>query len=441
MPDIDAICFLGLKNFNRSLMEQWLHENKWLYLVSDHDPALPSEILQHPRVRYFEIETPLQMRQMAKEIAWGSVMQSLDIHAEEGWDELKDKIEECHHAAHLLLSEVADFGVKAFSNARVNWKSGSFRHWALLKDQFKNVPAVVCGAGPSLQDARPYLADIQSRALVLAAGTAAPILGDWGIEPHLALGLDKETPVESMRRQPFAELTMVMQSRFNPDCVSLLHGEKIIAPESGPLPWESWWLDETERPSFGWTVGNFATLIAIWMGCNPIIWTGMDFCYPDSQKYAGSSSVIEADHRITQRDFLLAARFSEEVALAHPHIRFLQTAKHGLPLKEPIETRPFAMARRLLKNEFDLSGRLHQALQSAPWMNLAMEMKEKDWNESLRRCSRDPSADLSGEIVYEHYLEPLWQIWRPIFTREAKGQNLDTHQALFFQKVLQDIDL
>ena len=441
MPRVDAICFLGLKNFDCSSALEKLQENKWLYLVSDADPALPSKLLQHPRVRYFEIETPWQMKQIAKEIAWGAVMQSLDIRNEEGWEELKDNIEECHHAAHLLLSEVADFGVKAFSNARINWKSGSFRHWSILKDRFRNVPAIVCGAGPSLQDARPYLANVQSRALVLAAGTAAPILGDWGIEPHLALGLDKETPVESMRRQPFAELTMIMQSRFNPDCVSLLHGEKVIAPESGPLPWERWWLSETESPSFGWTVGNFATLVAIWMGCNPIIWTGMDFCYPDGQKYASSSSAIEADHRITQRDFLLAARFSEEVAQAHPHIRFLQTSKHGLPLKEPIETRPFTMALRLLKNEFDLSGRLHQSLQSAAGMNLEMESKEKDWNESLRRCLSNPAADLSDEIVYEYYLEPLWQIWRPVFIREAQGQNIDWHRALFFQKVLQDIDL
>ena len=439
MQRVDAICFLGLKSFDSSSARRWLQDNQRLYLVDDHPPEVPTEILQHPRVRYFEIETPLLYSQIAKEIAWGAVMQSLDIRIENGWEDLKEKIEECHHAAHLLLSEVADFGVKAFTNARANWKSGSFRHWQLLMDRFKDVPAIVCGAGPSLQDAQPYLANIGPRALILAAGTAAPILGEWGVEPHLALSIDKETPVELARRQPFHELTTVMQSRFNPDCAAILQGEKIVAPESGPLPWERWWVDETLPFSFGWTVGNFATKIAIWMGCNPIIWAGMDFSYPANQKYAGSE--IETDQRMTQRDFLLAARYSEETALNHPHIRFIQTSNQGLPLKEPIETRPFAFAQQLLKNEFDLRGRLHQAIQCSNPMNLEMQSKENEWNESIRRCSGNLALDLTNEIVYQHYLEPLWQIWRPIFVREADGQSIDLHRSLFFQTVLQNIDL
>ena len=441
--DVDACCFLGLKKFDEMAAWKWLQENKWLFLVDEEPFSISPQLLNHSRVRFFNFETPLLLHKIAQEIAWGSVMLSMDVFAEDRWKELGDHLEECRHAAHLLLSEVADFGIQAFSNARKNWEKGSFRSWKGMQGRFNDIPAIVCGAGPSLKEARSILPQLSSHALILAAGTAGSILNDWGIAPHLVFAIDKEMSPEWIMQQSFPESPCILQSRLSPACNAYLHSEKIIAPESGPIPWESWWLEE-ERPSFGWTVGNFATQIAIWMGCNPIIWTGMDCCYPDNQKYAQPSAnkaSIEINHRMTQRDFFLSARFFEEIAQSNPNIEFINTSLQGFPFKPPIETRPFCSIPSILEKEFDLEGLLHHAIQMSPSICFDTS-KEAAWMASVERClNHCGNSDLSDEIVYEFYLKPLWQIWQPIFARATSGQDIEIHRMLFFQKVLQEMKL
>jgi len=448
-PDqADAVCVLGLEDLDCSASLKWLNIPRDLYLVGDFsDAGIPPEVLNHPRARCFLIETPLQHEWMIKEIAWHAVMQSMHIQCQPGWEEFRRRLEECHLAAHLLISETSDFGQEAFFNARRNWlQNGPFRGWTVLKGRFKDVPAIVCGAGPNLKEASAYLESLSSRALLLSAGTASSILGEWGIAPHLSFFIDKQTPFDLIVQQPFLEIPSCLQSRLDPKCVRWLHGEKILAPESGPLPWEQWLLGENSSPSFGWTVGNFATQAAIWMGCNPIIWAGMDLCYQEDRKYAGRSTqnealLIECDGRMTQRDWLLAARFSEELSCNHPEIRFINTAMQGLPLRPPIETMPLSSVNQTLTREYDLTGRLYQSLQGGNLL-AGVDQKITEWDASWERCAAicsDLSVQieaLAQEAVYEYYLEPLWRIWRPLFNREARGQNLDWHRLLFFQQVL-----
>jgi hypothetical protein len=266
----------------------------------------------------------------------------------------------------------------------------------------------------------------------------------------MAFLLDKQTPPASVIEQPFAETACCIQSRLHPECVRNMHGEKLLAPESGPLPWERWWWDDSHRPSFGWTAGNFATQIAVWMGCNPIIWVGMDLCYREGQKYSDRQNsaevpLIEYGQRMTQRDWLMAARWSEELSRGHPHIRFVNTSMEGLPLSQPISTIPLADIAASLNREFDLQGRLHRILQQEGKLSLMTEQKETEWQASWERCrslcSRtDGDVDhlLSEEAVFEYYLEPLWHIWRPLFIREARGDNIEWHRILFFHQVLQN---
>lgn len=444
----DFFCVLGLDVLKKADALRWLTEKRTLFLV-DRKPHHAMALFKHPRVRFYCIETPLQEPLIAEDIAWRAVMQNLAIHAEKGWENFQRRLVEDHHGAHLLLSEVSDFGKTALSNARMNWKQKDFRLFAGLKNQFQNIPAIICGAGPSLEKSIPYVAAAHQRALIFSAGTATSILQEQKIASHMAFMLDKETPPSCTALMPFAETVCCFQSRLNPKSVHWMHGEKILSPETGPLPWESWWTNVSEFPSFGWTAANFATETAIWMGCQPIIWVGMDLCYGKNQKYAHRKEVIDKTplikigRKMTQRDWLLSARWSEELSRSHPNIRFINTATQGLPLEAPIETMLPSKIKNLTCREFDIEGRLHQIIQKAPCFKMS-EQKEFEWQASVSRCLKIcsdfqiHSQKLDSEIVYQIYLEPLWRIWRPIFEREAAGQNLDWHRLLFFQQVLQD---
>jgi hypothetical protein len=363
----------------------------------------------------------------------------------EEWTLILQRIEEERMA---VLSEVSDWGLEAFQNARLNWeKEGPFRHFSALKNSCPGMPGVVSGAGPSLEEAMPFLSTLESKALILAAGTALPLLGSAKIKPHLFFAFDKGAPSKSILEQPFRDIPCCFQSRLSPQCLSLFQGEKILAPESGPLPWEDWWFPSDEKVPFGWTVGNFALQGAIWMGCNPIILTGMDLCYRQGKKYAMGKKGGEAEEVPliseknsqgkpvwTQRDFLLSAAFCRKLSEENPHIRFINTSSNGLSLGPLIETVPWASLS--WEKEWDLRGHLHAVLEKGERVHSLSE-KEIEWRRSRERCVKGEL--LAGEPVYEYYLAPLWRIYERVFVQEIGEQDLDLHRQLFFQRVLEKL--
>jgi len=54
-----------------------------------------------------------------------------------------------------------------------------------LKDAFKDLPTIICGAGPSLNKNGARLNKLRDRALIFAGGRALSVLNDLGVEPPL----------------------------------------------------------------------------------------------------------------------------------------------------------------------------------------------------------------------------------------------------------------
>lgn len=423
------ICFLG--------MPQALPDEGRVTLVVDSEVSVPSF------VKKIFLETPLLRASVAKEIAWGAVLQKLSCHAAPGWEEMKRQIEECHCAAHLILSEVSDFGVEAFTAARANWRlHPPFRDFWALRGSFPKIPALICGAGASLREAAPFLKQAEEDALIFAAGSAFTQLAHFEVSPHAVCALDKRMVPPSA----FSDVPLFMQSRLNPEVVSLFRGEKILVPESGPLPWERWWLDrEDQNLPFGWTAGNFALQIAVFLGCDPIVMVGMDFCYRDGKKYAHDQMEQECSDLIqvrngegksvwTQRDWVMAAHFCNEVASQNRDRTIINTSVGGLSLGPLIKTLSFSEAAKKFSKKIMPGKHLDKVLKETEL--LSFRNKEEEWEESLKRCGLNLEGNLSDEPVYWTLLEPLWNIWRPLFAREAEGQDLDLHRILFFQQVL-----
>ncbi|MBA3816485.1 MAG: motility associated factor glycosyltransferase family protein, partial [Parachlamydiaceae bacterium] len=61
---------------------------------------------------------------------------------------------------------------------------------ASLSGKFKGLPAIICGAGPSLDKNFDVLSKLHSRALIFAGATAFNALNAKGISPHIVVGID-----------------------------------------------------------------------------------------------------------------------------------------------------------------------------------------------------------------------------------------------------------
>lgn len=59
-----------------------------------------------------------------------------------------------------------------------------------LQHVFFNTPAIICGAGPSLDACAKVLKQLENKALILAGGSTLSSLASLGITPHLGFALD-----------------------------------------------------------------------------------------------------------------------------------------------------------------------------------------------------------------------------------------------------------
>jgi hypothetical protein len=432
----DFLCFLGPERIDWAWAKEWLRESKERRIVfvnAGEDP------LEHPQIQWKSLESPLQIELLAKEIAWVSVFMKMEIRGGEGefYGRFKQQLEKIHLAANLLLSDAADRGVSVARHAFARGER-PVRQGMQLKGAFKNIPAIIVGGGPSLEKNGHLLQDLQTKALIFAGGRALNLLQ---IEPHFAAAIDAIAPYSEFKKLPFPKAPFCFQSRMNVENFSSIQGEAILFPDSHYR-----FLDEGEPFEGGWTVGTFLTAIATFMGCDPILFVGMDYCYNEGRKYAGgevmgSANLVETtaqDGRKvwTQPDWLMAKSWMEEWAASHPAQRFINATEGGIGFAPPIGE--VALAKVELEVRDRLRKRVEERVAKLP---NAAPMDWQAWRKSLERCNGH-SPDFEGERAYERLLQPLWQIWRPLFQRaltfDPHPDKLEINRLLFFQQTIQE---
>jgi hypothetical protein len=447
MQDLTAVDFLclleaGKKDWDRAIA--WLEEKTERRLVLV-DALLPK--IEHPQIKWRSIESPLQIEPLAKQTAWEAVFLKMAIAGgqKESSQAFRKELEKAHLAANLLLSDAADCGASVAKHCFLR-KQRPVRQGMKLAGAFPNIPAIIVGAGPSLEKNGHLLEAFRDQALIFAGGSA---LNALPAEPHFIASIDREAPYRDFKRHPFSETPLCFQSRMNPDNFSLVHGEAILFPDS-----HFRFLNEGDGFEGGWTVGTFLVSLATLMRCDPIILVGMDYCYQAGRKYAGGEgacppNLVEATAKDgskvwTQSDWLMARKWLEEWAVKYPQLRFFDATEGGLGFASPIRSV------RLNEIEFEKKGDLremvHQAIAGLP---LAPPMDWESWKASLEKCGNIASdallggaEDFEGEQAYEELLLPLWGMWSYVFMRALESDphpdKLKLNRLLFFQQVIQE---
>lgn len=198
----------------------------------------------------------------------------------------------------LVVSEYLNHGVNFYENFYNNLQE---LPKASLANQFfgkfKNVPAILCGAGPSLGKNSHLLKQLSNKALIFAGGSALNALSTQEPLPHFGGGIDPfHIQAERISQTCHLQVPLFYHSRLCHEGLRMLTGPRLYVANCDEYPILEWVEEELgiknydgkeeEQINSGHNVVNFLTSIAKALGCNPIIFIGMDLAYTNMQSYA-----------------------------------------------------------------------------------------------------------------------------------------------------------
>ena len=169
--------------------------------------------------------------------------------------------------------------------------------WAdatLLAGLLPGTPALVVGAGPSLDQSLEHLAGAQGKALVLAAASALGPLARAGVTPHLAVALEgrdesRQFAGADPERTVLAAATSGHHHHFDrwPGSGALFHLQPWVAALTG--------LGQV-LPTGGHATSAAFALALLW-GCDPVILVGQDLAFSAGRIHASGRPGGEDEER------------------------------------------------------------------------------------------------------------------------------------------------
>lgn len=168
---------------------------------------------------------------------------------------------------------------------------------SLLFDKFRGVPAIIVAAGPSLNRNVAMLAEARDRALILAVGTALKPLLRAGIRPHMVITIDgSEANFHHFRDVTVAGVPLLYDVTCYPAIPAHWQGPGLtLSSEHWFSAWVGQYVDGPFTPyNSGPSVSNAALDVAAKMGCDPIIFVGLDLGYTGGQSHAEGSTYLQS---------------------------------------------------------------------------------------------------------------------------------------------------
>ncbi|NGX59322.1 MAG: hypothetical protein KR126chlam3_00471 [Chlamydiae bacterium] len=470
LSSADVFCVYGLpdEEFSSELVE-WLEENPQRYVVVLED-EMGERLFNsfHQRIRICSVESGESLKQ----IAWELVFLSFDYATrvgnaskdEEKMQAVFSRFSFFQEGIHLIASDYQERGLDRLRNFLGN--SSLFSRAVegeSLFGAFSKIPAIICGAGPSLEREIPYLRNLKDRALLFAGGTTLSSLSCFSMRPHFGGVIDPHPPSDRFFSHLANEVPIFFQSRAHPAMLKSMQGPLLKIAGSGN--------DFFEGNSFdgGWNVSTFLTALACHLGCSPIILVGVDLAQQKEKTYAGDLErseggelIAAGDGMYTRRDWLFAADWLSQFAKSHPEVDWVN-ASDGLSIqgieKRNLRQLPF-------ERQADLFGMVHGRIQGAQkgiFPNFSAEKLLHSFAKVGKLCEeimallerifpQPPEKngeyallelEIEKEMAYEHFILPIWDVWKHVFVRQIpkdmpKAYGVGLNQWLFMKGICDD---
>ncbi len=476
LDQVNAVYIYGLGlGYHYTYLKQWLEEDTTRDLIFiEEDPAVLSlfmskdelqDIFLHPQVHlrwmfdqerrdafYQECANSFPVRRVAV-----AALESYAKKYTEKYEELKLALMRTSTVENALFMENLYYH-QLFTNLLPNYRRLPKAFYGNgLHGQFKNIPAIICGAGPSLSEAIPFLKNMEQKALIIAGGSTITALSSQGVSSHFHFAIDPN-PTEYSRIHP-------SQSYETPLCYGNRLREDVFNTFNGPIGYlhtctggySEIWMEqelglESEDVSKGWSdealsVTTLSISTVVKFECNPIILVGLDLAFTNMQSYSegvldisqvffdemkqdtrSSEKLLTRTDRDGNHVYTLIKWVMESAAIsgfvkANPETKFINATNGGIGF-EGIPYIPIEEVANQLKNSYDIRGLVHANVQESLLCNLSDEQVEASI-EKLR---------LSIEKCYAVIGQALDELKRI----SEMGSNIENGRMLLFQMELHE---
>ncbi len=197
----------------------------------------------------------------------------------------------------VLISHNFNFQVKnmySFFNSTLKRLDKKFQLKKLTdyKDSFKDFPAIIVSAGPSLNKNIEALKNVKDKAVIFCVGTALGTLYKNGITPDF-LNVIERVNTSHHYNLPFAKDISFISEQFSEPSYLDIPFKDYFLTNSLENDDSKWFLEKAEQDFVPFetkgTVSYHALYSAYYLGCNPIILIGQDLAYSNGSCYSKGS--------------------------------------------------------------------------------------------------------------------------------------------------------
>lgn len=418
----------------------WLSQDKDRYLVFlEDDPLvmrsflqtkLCTEILANPQVYSCLLGSKnqvLQLTQLVSPFTFSKYLvtglKSYVQNKNQAYFQLKAMIAFMLSMTAMLFGESAGHGIAFFRNFFLNYLDLPRSYLANgLLGKFEGIPAIICGAGPSLNKNVDVLATLSDRALIFAGGTALNALNGKGVMPHFGVGIDPNSDQFTRLVMNHAfELPFLYRARMLHEALEMVHGDRLYVTGSGGYDVAKWIEKElgvdNDELEEGFNVLNFSLMIAHAMGCNPIICVGIDLAYSaEGDSYAAgvinhpihsrqgnfrtkgiddeliSKNDINGKPLFTLWKWIAESLWYSHFSAKHPETTLINATEGGIGFPKVPNMSLAKVKEEYLTKQYDLMTRLHGEIQNSQlpetFNEQAIITKIRTLMDSLSNCGK-----------------------------------------------------
>jgi Flp pilus assembly protein TadD len=196
-----------------------------------------------------------------------------------------------------------------------------------LYEKFKGIPGIIISAGPSLEKNIHRLKEAKGKALIIATAPVVRVLFAHNIKPDLIVSIDfmDENGIHFEGINDCVDIPLVYPIRLTPRIVKEYQGDMFAVQDfMGLFGWlqKNWEF----KGSFtgGGSVAIYAIMLALFCGCDPVIFVGQDLAFTDRSHIDGVFLAEKVD-RNNPNVLWVDGMYGEKVPTSPVFLSFLGT--------------------------------------------------------------------------------------------------------------------